>query len=157
MNHRPLGCWMLHFISLKKKNHKPNIIKHKFLAFIEISCIILIKFTFHLSTHTFFIVSTNLFCFVYSEGTSTAPLFTSSMISCAGRPSTVQPTLCAVPKISLTVPLNSRAIDLGRITRAIEIISSNVILPLCLTKIKNWIINNDNFGEKKPLIITHCF
>lgn len=57
------------------------------------------------------------------------------MISCAGRPSTVHPTLCAVPKISRTVPLNSRAIDLGRIVRAMARMSSNVMLPLCLTKI----------------------
>lgn len=64
------------------------------------------------------------------------PSFISSMMSCGGRPSTVHPTLCAVPKISRTVPLNSRAIDLGRIVRAIAKISSKLMLPLCLTKVK---------------------
>lgn len=60
----------------------------------------------------------------------------SSMISCGGRPSTVQPMFCAVPKISLAVPLNSRAIDRGRNVRAMAIMSSNEILPLCLTVCK---------------------
>lgn len=57
----------------------------------------------------------------------------SSIISCGGRPSTVQPMFCAVPKISLAVPLNSRAIDRGRNVRAMVMISSNEMLPLCLT------------------------
>lgn len=63
-----------------------------------------------------------------------APELMSSMISCGGRPSTVQPMFCAVPKISLAVPLNSRAIERGRNVRAIEMMSSNVMFPLCLTK-----------------------
>lgn len=57
----------------------------------------------------------------------------SSIISCGGRPSTVQPMFCAVPKISLAVPLNSRAIERVRKAFAMLIMSSNVMLPLCLT------------------------
>lgn len=57
----------------------------------------------------------------------------SSMMSCGGRPSTVQPMFCAVPKISLAVPLNSRAIERGRNVRAMLIMSSNETLPLCFT------------------------
>ena len=45
----------------------------------------------------------------------------------------VQPTLCAVPSTSLHVPANSRAMDRGRMTRAMLITSSKVMLPLCLT------------------------
>ena len=60
----------------------------------------------------------------------------SSMMSCGARESTVHPTLCAVPRISLTVPCNSRAIERCRIVRAIAKISSNVMLPLCFTTTK---------------------
>lgn len=56
------------------------------------------------------------------------------MISCGGRPSMVQPIFCAVPKISLHVPLNSRAIERARNVRAIAKMSSKVMLPLCLTR-----------------------
>lgn len=60
----------------------------------------------------------------------------SSMISCGGRPSTVQPMFCEVPKISLQVPLNSRAIERGRNVRAMLIMSSIEMLPLCLTVVR---------------------
>lgn len=67
----------------------------------------------------------------------------SSMISCGGRPSIVHPMFCAVPKISLAVPLNSRAIERGRNVRAMVIMSSNVMLPLCFT-VKQMISNMIN-------------
>lgn len=73
------------------------------------------------------------FFLVYSDGISTDPLLISSMISCGGRPSTVQPMFWAVPRISLAVPLNSRAIERGLKVRAMAMISSMVMLPLCLT------------------------
>lgn len=76
-------------------------------------------------------------CFAYSDGTSIAPLEMSSMTSWGARPSMVQPTLCAVPSTSLQVPESSRAIDRGRITRAMLITSSKVMLPLCLTISQN--------------------
>lgn len=72
---------------------------------------------------------------VYSEGTSTAPELTSSITSCGARPSIVQPTLWAVPRTSFTVPDNSRAIERFLMVRAMLMMSSKVILPLCLTEI----------------------
>ena len=74
---------------------------------------------------------------VYSDGISIDPELMSSITSCGARPSMVHPTLCAVPKTSLHVPESSRAIERGLITRAMLITSSNVMLPLCLTKIFN--------------------
>lgn len=76
-----------------------------------------------------------MFCIraAYSAGTSTAPLLMSSMMSCGGRPSIVHPMFWAVPRISLHVPLSSRAIERGRSVRAIARMSSKVMLPLCLT------------------------
>jgi hypothetical protein len=62
-----------------------------------------------------------------------APEAMSSMMSWGARPSTVHPTLWAVPRISLMVPFNSRAIERGRITLAMLMMSSKVMLPLCLT------------------------
>ena len=59
------------------------------------------------------------------------------MISWGGSPSTVQPTDCAVPKISLTVPASLRAMDLGRMVFAISMICSRVKLPSCLTVNQN--------------------
>ena len=47
-------------------------------------------------------------------------------------PSTVQPTDCAVPKISLTTPAKFLDMDLGRMVLAALKISSMVMLPLCL-------------------------
>lgn len=96
----------------------------------------------------------------YSAGTSMAPLLTSSIMSCAGLPSTVQPTLWAVPKISFVVPLSSRAIDRGRIVRAIVSTSSNVMLPLCLTVNKKTHFHNINLEEWSIIKSdwdTHCF
>lgn len=61
------------------------------------------------------------------------PLLISSIRSWGALPSIVQPTDCAVPRISLTVPESSRAMDLGFITLAMVMTSSNVMLPLCLT------------------------
>merc|ERR1719370_2114736 len=54
------------------------------------------------------------------------------MTSWGGFPSTVHPTLWAVPRISLPVPDSSRAIDRGLICLATSIMSSKVTLPLCL-------------------------
>lgn len=56
---------------------------------------------------------------------------------------------CAVPKISLAVPLNSRAIDRGRNVRAMLIMSSNVILPLCLTVGRYTKKNGLDFNENE--------
>ena len=69
----------------------------------------------------------------YSRGTSSSPSRICSMRSCGSLPSTVHPTDCAVPKISRIVPERSRAPDRGLIVRAMEIMSSIVMLPLCET------------------------
>eukprot|EP00736_Rhodelphis_marinus_P004322 Rmarinus@m.3624 len=56
------------------------------------------------------------------------------MADCTSRgawPSTVQPTETAVPRISLTVPFRVTAIDLGRIWRAMSMMSSMETLPSC--------------------------
>lgn len=103
--------------------------------------------------HKYFIILVLLNRHIYSEGTSIDPSFISSMISCGGRPSTVQPTLCAVPKISRTVPFNSRAIDLGLIVRAMDMMSSKVMLPLCLTEIRTF---RPKFNSHNNCI-TYCF
>ena len=63
---------------------------------------------------------------------SISPLSMSSLTSFGLRPSTWHPTLKAVPRISLTVPFNSFAIDLYLIVRAIVMISSSVTDLLCL-------------------------
>lgn len=68
----------------------------------------------------------------YSSGTSSSPALMSSMRSWGGLPSTVHPTDWHVPRISLTVPLSVRDIDLDLIARAMETMSSKVKLPLCL-------------------------
>merc|ERR1719495_1349459 len=54
------------------------------------------------------------------------------MMSWGFMPSTVQPTDCAVPKISLTVPDSSRDMDRSLMMRAILTISSKFTFPLCL-------------------------
>jgi len=56
----------------------------------------------------------------------------SSETSLGLRPSTLQPVLKAVPRISLTVPLRSLAIDLNLMVRAMLMISSSGMLLLCL-------------------------
>ena len=61
-----------------------------------------------------------------------SPLVISSLISFGDLPSTWHPTLKAVPKISLTVPVRSFASDLKRIILAIAIISSSGIDLECL-------------------------
>src|SRR5258706_12725508 len=68
----------------------------------------------------------------YSSGISMSPLLTWSMTSCGGWPSIVHPTDCAVPRISFTVPARVLASERGRITRAILIISSRGMFPVCL-------------------------
>lgn len=67
------------------------------------------------------------------------PLLSSSITSWGCFPSTVHPTLWAVPRTSLQVPFSSRAIDLGRIVRAIAKMSSKEMFPLCLTAKENQI------------------
>lgn len=69
---------------------------------------------------------------VYSSGTSISPASMASMTSCGGRPSMVQPTDCAVPRISFAPFASVFASDFDRIVRAISTISSNVMLPECL-------------------------
>lgn len=64
------------------------------------------------------------------------PSLISSITSCGGFPSIVQPTDCAVPRTSFTEPDNCFAIDLGRICLAIATISSKERFPLCLTENK---------------------
>merc|ERR1719188_855726 len=54
------------------------------------------------------------------------------MTSCGSIPSTVQPTDWAVPRISFMQPENSRDMERGLITLAALMISSLVMLPLCL-------------------------
>merc|ERR1711955_181539 len=54
------------------------------------------------------------------------------MMSWGARPSTVHPTDWAVPRISFMQPENSRDMERGRITLAALMMSSMVILPLCL-------------------------
>jgi hypothetical protein len=63
---------------------------------------------------------------------SISPLSISSLTSFGLLPSTWQPTLNAVPRISLTPPLSSFESDLNRMVRAISITSSRVIDLLCL-------------------------
>ena len=63
---------------------------------------------------------------------SISPASMSSLISFGDRPSTWQPTLNAVPRISLTVPFSSLAMDLKRIFLAISMISSRGIDFVCL-------------------------
>lgn len=61
-----------------------------------------------------------------------SPLLTWSMTSCGGWPSIVHPTDCAVPRISFTVPARVLASERERIIRAILIISSRGMFPVCL-------------------------
>ena len=63
---------------------------------------------------------------------SISPDSMSSLTALGLRPSTWQPVLKAVPKISLTVPLKSLAMDLKRILRAISMISSSGMDLVCL-------------------------
>ena len=65
---------------------------------------------------------------------SMLPSLTSSEMSFGDRPSTWQPTLKAVPRISSTVPLSSRESDLlaPRMVRAMSMISSRGIDLECL-------------------------
>lgn len=88
-------------------------------------------------------------------GTSIAPELMSSMTSCGARPSMVQPTLCAVPSTSFTVPDNSRAIERGRMTLAMLRMSSNVMLPLCLTERMSEIVIH-SLHWSRPTLDTHC-
>ena len=74
---------------------------------------------------------------IYSVGTSSSPSWIWTIKSCGALPSTVQPTECAVPRISRMVPVRSRAPDRGLMVRAMLIMSSMVMLPLCWTKIWN--------------------
>merc|ERR1719237_1206604 len=53
-------------------------------------------------------------------------------MSMGASPLTVQPTEKAVPSISKTVPSSLRAIERGRIVRAISMTWSSVMLPSCL-------------------------
>lgn len=71
--------------------------------------------------------------YFYSSGTSSSPALMSSMRSCGGLPSTVQPTDWQEPRISLTVPSSFLAIDLALMDFAIVRTSSKLTLPLCLT------------------------
>merc|ERR1719266_378468 len=68
----------------------------------------------------------------YSAGQSTVPSLIPSITSCGSCPSTVHPTDWAVPRISFMHPDNSFDMDLGRIILAALMISSIVMLPLCL-------------------------
>ncbi len=74
-------------------------------------------------------------CSLQSRGRhllSISPLSISSLTSFGLLPSTWQPTLKAVPRISLTPPLSSFESDLNRMVRAISMTSSKVIDLLCL-------------------------
>lgn len=63
---------------------------------------------------------------------SMSPFSIASLMTLGGLPSTWHPTLYAVPRISLTVPLRSFEKDLKRMVRAISIISSKLTDLLCL-------------------------
>lgn len=63
---------------------------------------------------------------------SISPLSMSAWMSLGLRPSTLQPVLKAVPRISLTVPLRSLAMDLKRMVRAMLMISSSGMDLVCL-------------------------
>lgn len=68
------------------------------------------------------------------------PSLISSILSWGWESSTVQPTDCAVPRISFTVPDRLRAMERCLIVRAISITWSMVILPLCLTTMKELVV-----------------
>mmetsp|Transcript_5888 Transcript_5888/g.10613 ORF Transcript_5888/g.10613 Transcript_5888/m.10613 type:complete len:216 (-) Transcript_5888:90-737(-) len=70
--------------------------------------------------------------YTYFSGISISPAAMSSLTSLGLRPSTLHPVLKALPRISLTVPFNSRAKDRGRMMRAMLMISSKGMLPVCL-------------------------
>ena len=55
-----------------------------------------------------------------------------SMMSWWWRPSTLQPTDWAIPRISVTVPESSLAKDQCHVSRVMWTISSKVVFPLCL-------------------------
>ena len=65
-----------------------------------------------------------------ATGISTRPELIPSMTSCGGWPSTVQPMLWAVPRISFTHPASSFARDFVFIIRAVSTISSRVMFLL---------------------------
>nr|ACR36771.1 unknown [Zea mays] len=67
-----------------------------------------------------------------ADGISTSPSSISCCRSLGSLPSTVHPTLTQVPRISLTVPANSLAMDLFLMVLAISTTSSRPMLPLCL-------------------------
>jgi hypothetical protein len=69
-----------------------------------------------------------------SEGISTSPESIASMMSWAGRPSMVQPTDWAVPRISLTPPASEaeRVFLASRMVRAMSMMASSSMLPECL-------------------------
>merc|ERR1719318_1636767 len=69
---------------------------------------------------------------IYSEGQSTLPSLIPSMTSWGSCPSTVQPTDCAVPRISFITPENSRDMERGLMMRAALMMSSIEMFPLCL-------------------------
>jgi len=70
---------------------------------------------------------------VYSSGISISPSSMEDWISRGDSPLTVHPTELQVPRISLTVPANFRAMDRSRISLAISMTWSRVKFPLCLT------------------------
>ncbi|KAI1645749.1 uncharacterized protein F4817DRAFT_168813 [Daldinia loculata] len=70
--------------------------------------------------------------YLFFRNLSISPLSMSSLISLGLRPSTWQPTLNAVPRISLTDPFRSLEKDLNRIVRAISMMSSRGTLFECL-------------------------
>jgi hypothetical protein len=68
----------------------------------------------------------------YSSGISISPELMSVITSCGALPSTVHPMLWAVPSISLTHAARSLDSDLNFMVRAMSIISSMGMLPVCL-------------------------
>lgn len=69
---------------------------------------------------------------VWSDILSISPAVIASLMALGLFPSTWQPMLKQVPRISLTVPVSSLEKDLNRIVRAISMISSRGMLLLCL-------------------------
>merc|ERR1712220_3561 len=77
---------------------------------------------------------------VYFSGTSCSPSWTIAVASSASSPSIVQPRPRAVPRTSRTVPLNSLALERGRMDRATLKTSSHDKLPsweMCFTFLRS--------------------
>ena len=83
---------------------------------------------------------------IYSSGISILPERISSRIAEGCFPSIEQPTDCAVPRTSFTVPDRVFAIDRGLIARATFMIDSRETSPRCFT---------ENSTRSNPCLVGH--